>query len=129
MLHSTKLASAIVAALACGALSAPGALAAGTTDVGVDSDSARAARSCGTMASGGGDVLQVYALRGVACKTAMRVARVVSTSDAPAPWHCLTGIGQHYRGKPVSFACGYGSHGPVMKRAHGFVAVQAHTSG
>jgi hypothetical protein len=126
MLHPTKLVSAVAAALACGALSAPGGLAA---DTGGAPHGTRAVRTCGTISAAGGDVLRVYALRGVACKTATRVARVVSTSDAPSPWHCLTGIGQHYRGKPVSFACGYGSRGPVMKRVHAFVAVQAHTSG
>ena len=89
-----------------------------------------AARSCGTLSSGGGDVLQVYVLRGVSCKKAENVARVVSaTPNAPSPWHCLTGTGQRYGGKAVSFACGYGSRGPVMKRKHAFVAVQAHTSG
>ena len=89
-----------------------------------------AVRRCGTLSSGGGDVLQVYALRGVPCKKAESVARTFSsTPTAPAPWHCLTGTGQRYRGKAVSFACGYGSRGPVMKRKHAFVAVQAHTSG
>jgi hypothetical protein len=127
MFHASRLVGAFATALALGVVAAPGALAAaGTAAVGAHT---RAVRSCGTMGAGGGDVLRVYALRGVACKTAMRVARVVSTSDAPAPWHCLIGIGQHYRGKPVSFACGYGSRGPVMKRTHAFVAVQAHTSG
>jgi hypothetical protein len=87
-------------------------------------------RSCGTMSAAGGDVLRVYALRGVTCRSAMHVARVFSaTPTAPKPWRCLTGTGQRYRGKAVSFACGYGSHGPVMKRKHAFVAVQAHTSG
>jgi len=87
-------------------------------------------RSCGTMSAAGGDVLQVYALRGVSCKKAESVARVFSsTPTAPKPWHCLTGTGQLYRGKAVSFACGYGSRGPVMKRKHAFVAVQGHTSG
>jgi hypothetical protein len=89
-----------------------------------------AGRSCGTMGSAGGDVLQVYALRGVSCKKAESVARVFSsTPNAPPPWHCMTGTGQTYRGKAVSLACGYGSRGPVMKRKHAFVAVQAHTSG
>jgi hypothetical protein len=89
-----------------------------------------AVRSCGTISAAGGDVLQVYALRGVTCKKAESVARrFSSTPSAPAPWHCLTGTGQRYRGKAVSFACGYGSRGPVMKRKHAFVAVQAHTSG
>jgi hypothetical protein len=89
-----------------------------------------AARSCGTLSAAGGDVLRVYALRGVDCKTAKRVARTFSaTPTAPKPWHCLTGTGQSYRGKPVSLACGYGSRGPVMKRKHALVAVQAHTSG
>jgi hypothetical protein len=91
---------------------------------------ARSVRSCGTLSAAGGDVLRVYALRGVSCRRAERVARVFSsTPTAPAPWHCLTGTGQRYRGKAVSFACGYGSRGPVMKRRHAFVAVQAHTSG
>jgi hypothetical protein len=89
-----------------------------------------AVRSCGTLSAGGGDVLQVYALRGVTCKKAKSVARTFSsTPTAPSPWHCLTGTGQRYRGKAVSFACGCGSRGPVMKRTHAFVAVQAHTSG
>jgi hypothetical protein len=89
-----------------------------------------AVRSCGTLSAAGGDVLQVYALRGVTCKKAESVARVFSsTPNAPSPWHCMTGTGQRYRGKAVSLACGYGSRGPVMKRKHAFVAVQAHTSG
>jgi hypothetical protein len=88
-----------------------------------------AVRSCGTFGSAGGDVIRVYALRGVSCKKALDVARVVAQTNPPSPWHCLTGIGQRYRGKAISFACGYGSRGPVMKRAHAFVAVQAHTSG
>lgn len=89
-----------------------------------------AVRACGTLGAAGGDVLRVYALRGVTCGKALRVARVFSTTPtAPAPWHCLTGTGQRYRAKAVSFACGYGSRGPVMKRRHAFVAVQAHTSG
>jgi hypothetical protein len=87
-------------------------------------------RKCDTLSAAGGDVLRVYALRGVTCKKALQVARTFSTTPrAPAPWHCLTGTGQRYRGKAVSFACGYGSRGPVMKRKHAFVAVQAHTSG
>lgn len=87
-------------------------------------------RTCATLSAAGGDVLRVYALRGVSCGKAVRVARVFSTMPTPpAPWRCLTGTGQRYRGKAVSFACGYGSRGPVMKRAHAFVAVQAHTSG
>ena len=87
-------------------------------------------RACGTLSAAGGDVLRVYVLRGVDCKTAMRVTRAVSaTPSAPKPWHCLTGTGQRYRGKAVSFACGYGSRGPVMQRKHALVAVQAHTSG
>jgi hypothetical protein len=66
----------------------------------------------------------------VTCKKAESVARrFSSTPTAPSPWHCLTGTGQRYRGKAVSFGCGYGSRGPVMKRKHAFVAVQAHTSG
>ena len=122
MFHASRLVGAVAAALATGAVAVASATAA-------PPDTAHAARSCGTLSAAGGDVLRVYALRGVACRTALRVTRVVSSSDPPAPWHCLTGIGQRYRGKPVSFACGYGSHGPVMKRAHAFVAVQAHTSG
>jgi hypothetical protein len=87
-------------------------------------------RTCATLSASGGDVLRVYALRGVTCNEALHVARVFSTTPtAPAPWHCLTGTGQRYRGRAVSFACGYGSRGPVMKRSHAFVAVQAHSSG
>jgi hypothetical protein len=87
-------------------------------------------RTCGTLSTAGGDVLRVYVLRGVTCRKALRVARVFATTPTPpAPWHCLTGTGQRYRGKAVSFACGYGSRGPVMKRTHALVAVQAHTSG
>lgn len=87
-------------------------------------------RTCATLSASGGDVLRVYALRGVTCSKALHVARVFSsTPTAPAPWHCLTGTGQRYRGRAVSFACGYGSRGPVMKRSHAFVAVQAHSSG
>jgi hypothetical protein len=94
------------------------------------SASEAAVRMCGTTSAPGGDVLRVYALRGVTCQKAMSVARAFSaTPSAPAPWHCLTGTGQRYRGKAVSFACGYGSRGPVMKRKHALVAVQAHTSG
>jgi predicted small secreted protein len=90
---------------------------------------AQAATSCGTLSGAGGDVLRVYALQGVSCKKAKSVARVVAQYPAPAPWHCLTGTGQKYKRKPVSFACGYGSRGPVMKRKHAFVAVQTHSAG
>jgi hypothetical protein len=88
-----------------------------------------APHSCGTFSGAGGDVLRVYALRGVSCKKALSVGRIVAQLNPPSPWHCLTGTGQRYRGKAVSFACGYGSRGPVMQRVHAFVAVQAHTSG
>ncbi len=91
--------------------------------------SAEAAHSCGTFSGAGGDVIRVYALRGVSCKKALDVAHVVAQSNPPSPWHCLTGTGQRYRGKAISFACGYGSRGPVMKRRHAFVAVQLHTAG
>jgi hypothetical protein len=118
--HNILTAAALAALAAVLPLSTPNA---GAT-------SARVARSCGTLSAAGGDVLRVYALRGVPCRKALRVARVfASTPTAPAPWHCLTGTGQRYRSKAVSFACGYGSRGPVMKRRHALVAVQAHTSG
>jgi hypothetical protein len=88
-----------------------------------------AVRSCGTLSAAGGDVLRVYALRGVSCAKAMAAAKKFATGDAPAPWHCLTGTGQTYRGKAIAMACGYGSRGPVRRRKHAFLAVQEHTSG
>jgi hypothetical protein len=110
------IAAATIAALALAASSAPARPS--------------TARACGTLSAAGGDVLRVYALHGVTCRKATAVARAFSsTPTAPKPWHCLTGTGQRYRGKAISFACGYGSRGPVMKRKHALVAVQAHTSG
>ncbi len=88
-----------------------------------------ATRKCSTFSGGGGDVLRVYALRGVSCKKAVDVARAFATGDAPSPWHCLTGTGQKYAGKALAMACGYGSRGPVRKRKHAFVAVQEHSAG
>lgn len=88
-----------------------------------------ATRTCSTFSGAGGDVLRVYALRGVSCAKAVAAAKKFATGDAPAPWHCLTGTGQLYRGKPIAIACGYGSRGPVRQRKHAFVAVQEHTSG
>jgi hypothetical protein len=88
-----------------------------------------ATRKCSTFSGAGGDVLRVYALRGVSCKKALAVAKAFSTGDAPSPWHCLTGTGQKYQGKALAMACGYGSRGPVRKRKHAFVAVQEHSAG
>jgi hypothetical protein len=88
-----------------------------------------ATRTCSTFSGAGGDVLRVYALRGVSCAKAVAAAKKFATGDAPAPWHCLTGTGQLYRGKAIAMACGYGSRGPVRQRKHAFVAVQEHTSG
>jgi len=114
------LAAALAAVLALSVIGSAGAQPARVSSV----------RTCGTLSAAGGDVLRVYAVRGVTCRRALRVARVFATTPTPpSPWHCLTGTGQRYRGKAVSFACGYGSRGPVMKRAHAVVAVQAHTSG
>ena len=78
----------------------------------------RAATSCASM-------------RCAACRAGRPLPRPRSsrTGDAPAPWHCLTGTGQTYRGKAIAMACGYGSRGPVRQRKHAFVAVQEHTSG
>ncbi len=88
-----------------------------------------ATRTCSTFSGAGGDVLRVYALRGVSCGKAVAAAKKFAIGDAPAPWHCLTGTGQTYRGKAIAMACGYGSRGPVRQRKHAFVAVQEHTSG
>ena len=88
-----------------------------------------ATRKCSTFSGAGGDVLRVYALRGVSCAKAIAAAKAFAVGDAPAPWHCLTGTGQRYRGKAISFACGYGSRGPVRQRKHAFVAVQEHSAG
>jgi hypothetical protein len=88
-----------------------------------------ATRKCSTFSGAGGDVLRVYALRGVSCKKAVAVAKQFATGEAPAPWHCLSGTGQTYRGKAIASACGYGSRGPVRQRKHAFVTVQEHTSG
>ena len=88
-----------------------------------------ATRKCSTFSGAGGDVLRVYALRGVSCGKAVAAAKKFATGEAPAPWHCLTGTGQTYRGKAIAMACGYGSRGPVRQRKHAFVAVQEHTSG
>ena len=88
-----------------------------------------ATRKCSTFSGAGGDVLRVYALRGVSCKKAVAVATQFATGEPPAPWHCLSGTGQTYRGKAIASACGYGSRGPVRQRKHAFVTVQEHTSG
>ena len=88
-----------------------------------------ATRKCSTFSGAGGDVLRVYALRGVSCKNAVAVAKQFATGEPPAPWHCLSGTGQTYRGKAIASACGYGSRGPVRQRKHAFVTVQEHTSG
>ena len=53
-----------------------------------------ATRTCSTFSGAGGDVLRVYALRGVSCAKAVAAAKKFATGDAPAPWHCLTGTGQ-----------------------------------
>jgi hypothetical protein len=88
-----------------------------------------ATRKCSTFSGAGGDVLRVYALRGVSCRKAVAVAKQFATGEPPAPWHCLSGTGQTYRGKAIASACGYGSRGPVRQRKHALVTVQEHTSG
>jgi hypothetical protein len=87
--------------------------------------STTSARSCGSL-SAAADTVRVYAIRGVTCRKAVSVARVALRTAPPKPWHCLTGTGQIYRGKPLSIACGYGSRGPVLRRAHAFAVVQTH---
>ena len=87
--------------------------------------STTSARSCGSF-SATADTVRVYAIRGVTCRKAISVARVALRTTPPKPWHCLTGTGQTYRGKPLSIGCGYGSRGPVLRRAHAFAVVQTH---
>ena len=74
-----------------------------------------ATSKCSAFSGAGGDVLRVYALRGVSCAKAVAAAKKFATGDAPAPWHCLTGTGQTYHGKAIAMACGYGSRGQVVK--------------
>jgi hypothetical protein len=125
--NRNTLSAAVLAALAALTTALPVAAAA---HAGAVPARLPVARTCATLSAAGGDVLRVYALRGVTCSTALRVSRAFSTTPTPpAPWRCLTGTGQRYHGQAISFACGYGSRGPVMRRAHAFVAVQAHTSG
>ena len=44
-----------------------------------------ATRTCSTFSGAGGDVLRVYALRGVSCGKAVAAAKKFAIGDAPAP--------------------------------------------
>ena len=88
-----------------------------------------ATRTCSTFSGAGGDVLRVYALRGVSCAKAVAAAKKFATATRRHRGTASRGPGRLYRGKAIAMACGYGSRGPVRQRKHAFVAVQEHTSG
>ena len=89
-----------------------------------------ATRTCSTFSGAGGDVLRVYALRGVSCAKAVAAAKKFATGDAPAPVALPHGDrADSIAARRSPSACGYGSRGPVRQRKHAFVAVQEHTSG
>ncbi len=84
--------------------------------------------NCGTF-SRPSVVLRVYAIRGVSCATAVRVAKLDAAGSAPAPWRCSTSSGtEQYRGRPVYSKCGHGGGGPLLKRRHAFVVVQRNSA-
>ena len=86
------------------------------------------ATNCGKFARPSA-VLQVYAIRGVSCRTAVRVAKLDAAGRAPAPWACATSFGgERYRGRPVRSKCGHGGGGSILKRRHAFVVVQRNSA-
>ena len=86
------------------------------------------ATNCGTF-SRPSVVLRVYAIRGVSCATALRVAKRDAAGGAPAPWRCAVSSGaERYHGRPVYSKCGYGGGGSLLKRHHAFVVVQRNSA-
>lgn len=65
---------------------------------------------------------RVYAIRGVSCATAIRVARAYDNSGrAPSPWRC----GLAHNDLPRLFSCGYpaGRGGGLQTAPHAFEAL------
>lgn len=81
-------------------------------------------RRCGQFAAAGGAVRRVYAIRGVTCATALRVAKQDAQSTAPAPWRCATVFSGRFAGHALAAKCGYGGGGPLLRRRHAFAVVQ-----
>ena len=66
---------------------------------------------------------RVYKIRGATCAKAFSVARYYARNvNAPAPWVCLLGHGELYRGHKADFVCAYGGKsGNVRNWPHAII--------
>jgi hypothetical protein len=66
---------------------------------------------------------RVYRIRGATCAKAFSVARhYAGKANSPAPWVCLLGHGERYRGRGVDFVCAYGGErGNVRNWPHAVI--------
>lgn len=87
------------------------------------------AQRCGDFSAAGGAVRRVYAIRGVTCRTALRVAKADARGTAPAPWRCATAFSGRYAGRPLAAKCGYGGGGSLLRRHHALAVVEVVANG
>jgi hypothetical protein len=69
---------------------------------------------------------RVYKIRGTTCPAALSVARYyASRANSPAPWKCLLGHGELYRGRRADFVCAYGGkRGNVRNWPHAIIVTR-----
>ena len=98
-------------ALACALIAVPGAGA--------------ASAYCGRVKVYGHSE-RVYRIRGATCAKAFSVARSYArTVNAPAPWVCVLGHGELYRGHRTDFVCAYGGKsGNVRNWPHAVIVTR-----
>ena len=69
---------------------------------------------------------RVYKIRGATCAKAFSVARYYAKrANSPAPWTCLLGHGELYRGHRADFVCAYGGKsGNVRNWPHAVIVTR-----